>query len=253
MALTRKNSVKESVQETQEDAPVEASVQREEDVLEHEPQEDAIQEEEAVVQTSSPVKQEAAKAMTAPKAGGGVATREMEEAGFAGATLDWSSFSIVKLYQGEFCTGDGDDLGTDGFACKFLRSMDRFVFKEVGDDEDDDVDVFYTYDKNDQNTEGTEVFEKIKEWKEEGVKWEMKEYVEVLAMIVDPECELDGNIVNLQISPASKGKYGGYIHTQKWVKQLGPDEYLTKVSRGKKITSGRFDYYPWKFSFLSAL
>ena len=60
--------------------------------------------------------------------------------------------------------------------------------------------------------------------------------------------ELNGEMMLLQIPPASIGKLSGHI-VQNRLKGLGePNMYTTVVGVGQKIGEGQTAFYPWVFS-----
>lgn len=178
---------------------------------------------------------------------------EMAGEGHEGLKIDFSSFPGIVLKDGEFqLTGStrcfNAQLGFDGIV---TGSKEKFAMRVGGDD---DGDVVFSDHKADFETEETEVGKKVAEWRAAGLKPELKTYLEAYTMITnvaDEACaDLVGELVVVQVSPTSVGRYSGYAATQMFKHKRMPDGYVTHFGRGEKITSGKFPYYPWAFKFV---
>lgn len=177
---------------------------------------------------------------------------EMAEAGHEGLHMDFSSFPGIVLKDGEFqVTGSTRCFSAQlGFSGVVTGSREKFAYRVGGDD---DGDVVFANDKSDFTNPEKEACQKIAEWRAAGLKPELKTYLECYTMITtvhDPEAaDLVGELVVVQISPTSVGRYSGYAATQKFKHGVMPDGMITHFLRGEKITSGKFPYYPWAFKF----
>jgi hypothetical protein len=181
------------------------------------------------------------------------AMKEMEDAGFGGGHIDFTSFTNVVLKDGEFqVVGSTKSFSaTSGFDGVILQSRAKWAMR-VGND--DDADVTFAYDKADFNNSETEAGAKVAEWKAEGLKPEMKEYAELFVMVETvhgDECkELEGDAVVVQVAPMSIGRWAGYKFKQRGRVGKMPDAYVTHFCRGEKVTAAKFPFYPWDFRFV---
>jgi hypothetical protein len=178
---------------------------------------------------------------------------ELAAAGHEGLKIDFSSFPGVVLKDGEFqLTGSTRCFNAiTGFEGVVTGSKEKFAMR-VGGDDDGDV-VFSDHTADFDNLE-LDVGKKVAEWKASGLTPELKKYLECYVMITtihdEAAKDLEGELVVVQVSPTSVGRYSGYAATQNFKHKVAPDSYVTLFSRGEKITSGKFPYYPWKFSFV---
>ena len=252
MALQKKNSVKETPAEVVEtEAVAEEAATPAVEVVADEPT--AL----AVAQESSPhpaVHTDTTPAAVESKpADVSSVSASLESQGAHGLELDWTSFETIVLDKGEFCTSDGEELDVDpgtGFDVIIMRTEEKFAVSSSHED-DEDREVVYCASLDEIKTEGTAAFEAVQKWKEEdGVDYSHKKYVDAFCVILDEKvAEQSGEVATLQISPASVGKFSGYMHTMEWARGLKLGEYITRVSRGKKITKTKNDFYPWKAKF----
>lgn len=228
----------------------------------------ALQEEASVLEQPSVLDQEPVAAeqptstAVAPRAEGAVARsnggqmaamKEMEDAGFGGGHIDFTSFTNVVLKDGEFqVVGSTKSFSaTAGFDGVILQSRAKWAMR-VGSD--DDADVAFAYDKADFNDPETEAGAKVAEWRAEGLKPEMKEYAELFVMVETvhgDECkELEGDAVVVQVAPMSIGRWAGYKFKQRGRLGKMPDAFVTHFCRGEKVTAAKFPFYPWDFKFV---
>lgn len=228
----------------------EASVLEEPTVLDHEP-------------ATEPTPQATGTAV-APRAEGQVARsngqsatmQEMEDAGFGGGHIDFTSFTNIVLKDGEFqLVGTTKSFSaTEGFVGTVLQSKAKWAMR-VGND--DDADVVFAYDKADFNNVETEAGAHVAEWRAEGLKPELKEYAELFVMVESvkaSECkELEGDAVVVQVSPMSIGRWAGYKFKMKSRTGRNPNGYLTHFCRGEKVTAAKFPFYPWDMKFVSLI
>ena len=268
MALAKRNSVEET-KETEVEAAASPEVEEVEEVQEVEETQPAAESEAKPTPEKEPVEdvleaeeEPAPKKVVATKpantavakAGGeGVAQslhsaiQALEDSGFEGLALDYRSFPVIKLSGGNFETSEEEDLGSEGFVCRIINSKSRFVVAQKGVDEDEQ-EVAYCTDKADILDPTTECGEKVAAWKADGIDYETpKPYIDALAVIDDENSPINGKIVSLQIPPSSISRFSGHTTTQTLIQRKKPNEYLTRVSRGKKVTGVAKPFYPWQF------
>lgn len=178
---------------------------------------------------------------------------ELANEGHEGLKIDFSSFPGIVLKDGEFqLTGStrcfNAQLGFDGIV---TGSKEKFAMRVGGDD---DGDVVFSDHKADFENPETEVGKKVAEWRVAGLKPELKTYLEAYTMITnvadEAAADLVGELVVVQVSPTSVGRYSGYVATQMFKHKVSPSGFVTHFGRGEKITSGKFPYYPWSFKFV---
>lgn len=188
--------------------------------------------------------------------GQSVAMQEMEDAGFGGGHIDFTSFTNIVLKDGEFqLVGTTKSFSaTEGFVGTVLQSKAKFAMRCGNDDE---ADVVFAYDKSDFNNVETEAGAHVAEWRAEGLKPELKEYAELFVMVETvkaSECkELEGDAVVVQVSPMSIGRWAGYKFKMKSRTGRNPNGYLTHFLRGEKVTASKFPFYPWDMKFVSLI
>lgn len=208
----------------------------------------------AYVDNSKAVQTTTASTAVSQRAASNTATlNELAAAGHEGLVLDFSSFPGIVLKDGEFqLTGSTRCFNAiTGFEGVVTGSREKFAMR-VGGDDDGDV-VFAQHPQEFDNLD-LDCGKKVAEWKANGLAPELKKYLECYVMLTEVHDEtakdLVGELVVVQVSPTSVGRYSGYAATQKFKHSATPDAFVTLFSRGEKITSGKFPYYPWKFSFV---
>lgn len=179
------------------------------------------------------------------------AKEALADDGFEGVDVDYSSFLGITLNK-QFETSEGHELPNSGFLVRLAQSRKKYCFRNNNPVEDE-IEVAYSYNRNDDQDPESAVGQAIAKWKEEGLELEsVKEYLEVWAEMLEDNLEGDqagelvGRLVSMQISPTSKGRFGGYT-VQLGLRNLKPGDVKTLVRRGKKIESGKFPFYPWEF------
>lgn len=179
----------------------------------------------------------------------------LAEEGFEGTELDYSSFLNVTLNK-QIESSEGHELPNSGFLVRLASARKKYCFRNNNPVEDE-VEVAYSYDIDAPNDPESPVAKAIAKWKEEGLdlapgKDGVKEYLEVLAQILDDKVEgekageLNFKLITIQIPPTSQGRWAGYLTQLKLAKQNISD-VVTLVRRGKKVESGKFPFYPWDF------
>lgn len=247
MGLSRKNQVEseaqtEEVVEEQVETAEAVSTDQVEDAASAEPVETVEEPAKAVAVAS----QRAVAVADAPSRN---IIQEAADEGFEGLQLDFTSFDIVTLNQGEFLLGEKDDALGDHFDVVIMQSRKKYAF--VSGHPEDQREVKYSYDA-DAATEDREVMDAIAEWKEDGVSYVVKEYLEAAAEIVDDgaDGENNGDWVILQIPPTSKGKFSGYYAKNKAKGRGSMKDYVTRISKGKKVTKATNPFTPWAFDYV---
>lgn len=175
---------------------------------------------------------------------------ELEAEGFVG-DLDYSSFLNITLNK-QIESSEGHELPNSGFLVRLASSKKKYCFRNNNPVEDE-VEVAYSYDRNADKDPESPVAKAIAKWREEGLELaDVKEYIEVLAMILDDKVEgeqageLNGKLITIQVPPTSQGRWAGYL-TQLKLQKKQISEVITLARRGKKVESGKFPFYPWDF------
>lgn len=187
--------------------------------------------------------------------------QSLADEGFEGTELDYSSFLNVTLNK-QIETSEGHELPNSGFLVRLASARKKYCFRNNNPVEDE-VEVAYSYDINAPQDPESQVAKSIAKWREEGLdlapgKDGVKEYLEVLAQILDDKIEgeqageLTGKLITIQIAPTSQGRWAGYLTQLKLAKKQISD-VKTLVRRGKKVESGKFPFYPWDFVNKGAL
>ena len=177
---------------------------------------------------------------------------QLAEEGFEGTELDYSSFLNITLNK-QIETSEGTELPNSGFLVRLAGSRLKYCFRNNNPVEDE-VEVAYSYIKDDHLNPESEVAQKIAKWKEEGLELaDVKVYTEVLAVMLDDKLdgdqagELNGRLVTIQVAPTSRGRWAGYLAQLKMNNVKDVSGVATLVRRGKKVESGKFPFYPWDF------
>lgn len=246
------------------EAPVEKAEAQVEDraaesasVLEEEPVAEEPKEQPAQASTSTAITQATTSTGVAPssRVQGAFLAQIMEDLraeGFEGTELDYSSFLNITLNK-QIETSEGQELPNTGFLVRLASSRTKYCFRNNNPVEDE-VEVAYSYDREAHKDPESQVAKKIAEWKEQGLDLgDVKEYVEVLAVMLDDKVEgdaageLNGKLITVQVAPTSKGRWAGYVAQLKMAGVKNVSDVKTLVRRGKKVESGKFPFYPWDF------
>jgi hypothetical protein len=168
--------------------------------------------------------------------------------------LGFGSFPMVKLDKDVFVTSDGDEFD---HLDVILKRMSRKTLIKARAGQDDDIPFVYTYN-NETALDGRSVADHLREWREDGdmpagadpIK---AEYLEVLAEVCGSGNEAyDGEMVILNIAPASKRRLAGY-KLKLQAKGLAMHKVVTRVIAGAKITKGNKSFHPWDFKLVGKL
>lgn len=182
------------------------------------------------------------------------ALAQLAEEGAEGLEIDWTSFPTIVLDKGEFCTSDETELGVEKFQVSIRSTRKKYAVRSKHEDEED-AEIAYCYNLSDITTEGTQAYDKVKQWKEEeGVGYEIKEYLDAICVILDDTlADLIGPLAILQIPPASRGKLSGHLQGTKMITELALGSWITEVSRGNKVTKSKHSFYPWAFKYIGPI
>lgn len=208
---------------------------------------------EAAAPAAEPSK-EIAQADTSSKAVANVAAMRgsnpqkfLEEAGFTDVKIDFTSFPTVTLNNQKFSTTEHENFG-DKFECVILAKREVLLFRgDLGRDKE--PELHYSSDGGvTDDKEGKPIAEYIEDWKARGIDYDRKEYTMVTVQMVDgPHAD---EICQIQVSPASRGKLGGYL-TGLALKKRQPSEVVTQVGIGPTIGSGIKAFNPYTFKAVS--
>lgn len=245
MALNKKSQEENVVAEAVEAAAEKVQDVIQQEVLEHEPE---------VVEstkTEVAVRQQTQLAVPASTHGIGVnpeLVKTLQDQGFAVAELDYHSLANIKLQQ-EFEGPEGVILPSDGFYVQPTGSRPKWAATSKHE-KDAEREAVFVYDKNELNDPNSKVSEAVARWKEQGVGWGWKPYMDVFCTMLHDGLEensLVGKMCVLSIPEKSMGrwtvtaltmqaKHGGFLR-----------DLVVKVSRGNKIKEAIKPFYPWKF------
>lgn len=178
---------------------------------------------------------------------GGSGNKVLEDlagAGFEGLDIGFGSFPVIRLQDQSFSTSDGDVIGST-FLCVVHASRTKWLYK--ADDSKDTDDFVYSYDQQ-YTTAGRPIEEVTAEWEAKGFTepvW--KKYIDVTAQMVDANTRSLGNVVILSVPNNSVPRLTGYLTTILLGQRLQPNEVITQVMPGQRVTSAKKPFYPWAF------
>lgn len=168
-----------------------------------------------------------------------------EQAGFEGLGISFGSFPVLKLDKGTFVLDD-QELEEKSIEVVLLQSRPKYIYKEAGADS---TDVFvYSYDQK-TTTNGADLNAWLQEQAANGIKVEVKEYLEVLAEVVSPE-DYEGELIIMSVPPTSRARFSGYVVKLLHKTGLQPNKVVTQVSVGPRLRKGTISWNPWKFSYV---
>lgn len=166
----------------------------------------------------------------------------LEELGILGVHTDFTSFPTITLNNEVFSTAENKNFGKE-FECVYMHKMDYFLYKgDLGRDKE--LELVYSDDGLTCNATGEPIAKFIEDWKTRGITAERKEYTRVIVHMVDTEHA--GEICQIQVSPASRGKLAGYL-VGLAMKKVNPKEVVTKVGIGATMGSGIKAFTPYTF------
>ena len=170
---------------------------------------------------------------------GGSFESEMASEGFEGLEEGFHSYVTVKLaVEGNFQNSEAEDLGKS-LKVNLLGSKAKYSYTTS---HDDDV-VEFSYDQQ-TNAKGEDLNPILDEWIAEGGEVSTKKYLDVMAEVV--EGDLDGEVVMLSVSPSGVQKFTGYMR-KVMRKGLNPEQIVTEIYVGNKVTTVKKPFYPWAF------
>jgi hypothetical protein len=170
----------------------------------------------------------------------------LAEAGFTDIKLDFTSFPTVTLNNQKFSTTENENFG-DKFECVVLAKREVLLFRgDLGRDKE--PELHYSSDGGmTDDKEGKPIADYIEDWKGRGIDWDRKEYTMVTVQMVDgPHAD---EICQIQVSPASRGKLGGYL-TGLALRKKKPSDVVTQVGIGPTIGAGIKAFNPFTFKAL---
>ena len=174
---------------------------------------------------------------------------QMAAAGFSGLHIDWTSFPTIVLDKGEFCTSDGNNLEKQDVNVRIMQTRARYVLR-TKTAEDDDAELAYTYNMGELLDPESDVAIKVAQWTDNSLQYDIKEYIEAVAMVEDEDHSLNEQMVLLQIPPTSTGRFSGFMTSNQLSKKKMPPDYITRCYRGEKVTKAKKPFYPWAFEYV---
>lgn len=199
----------------------------------------------AVAASADPANDPASKQVAIAQASEAKGTNPHEFLASVGITdikIDFTSFPTVSLNNSIFSTAEHKNFGTK-FECVYLSKQDQFLFRgDLGRDKE--PELVYSTDGITADKDGRPIAEYIEDWNSRGIPYERKEYTLVVVQMVDGPHE--GEICMIQVSPASRGKLGGYL-LGLGLKKIDPTNVVTEVSVGAEIGSGVKAFTPFSF------
>lgn len=177
-------------------------------------------------------------------------TSDMAELGFEGLTVDGMSFDRIKLTEGKFVLGSEEISLGESFDMVLKGTRPIYIVRQRNDD---DAEIFFSYDPNgDFLTTGESSAEIKEKWLEDGYgtadePLDIKRYLEGMAELVNRDDEWNGHMVSLSIPPASTSRLGGALITGKQRFKRDPDGLVVTCKVGQKIQKGSISWRPWVF------
>ena len=171
----------------------------------------------------------------------------LKSLGIDDVKLDFTSFPKVVLNDGFFSTDEQPKFGTE-FEFVFLNKRSGFLWtgtpQRTKENPDPENELVYSDDGITENETGTTIAEYVEEWKEKDYIIDHKEYIFVVGRFISEAHH--GELVQLQVSPRSKGKLNGYLIDAGSL-GIDPTKVVTKVSIGAEVGSGKKAFTPWVF------
>lgn len=165
--------------------------------------------------------------------------QQFAEEGFEGLDFGFGSLPIVSLDQGNFKTSDGQSLGSEFWAL-FKQSRPKYLFKTALAQNDPRSALCYSYDGI-YDIKGELVQQKLEAWARQGINYEKKQYLEVVAQLANQSTVL------LSVPPTSVRRLSGTLANIKSRGQRIEDTWV-KVGVGPKVTNVAVPFFPWNFN-----
>ena len=184
----------------------------------------------------------------------GTAMQDAANAGFEGLELEWNSFPIIILKNGQFTSRDGIKLGQE-FSFKLVQTSKVVIFKNGGTEDEEDFVYSYPPDGKSPSTctittAGEQLESVFAKWRSQGFTNHVaKSYLSAAAEITTGDME--GEIASLSIPPSSVGRFSSLpirIRRAGYAGQEGFYEAVITATVGDEITKGRTSYNPWLFT-----
>ena len=177
--------------------------------------------------------------MAAAVPGGDALAQSLAAEGFAGLDFGFGSLPLVSLDQGAFKTSDGATLGVEFWAL-LKQSRPKFLFKTALADNDPRSALVYSYDGL-ADVKGESIQAKLEAWARQGISYEKKQYLEVVAQLANQATVL------LSIPPTSVRRLSGVLAN---IRSRGGaiDQTWVRVHIGPKVTNVPKPFSPWGFS-----
>ena len=236
MGIRDKNRVEEVSEEVQ------AAVA---EVIDHQP--DAVIEE--AVDSPVAVANHSANVPAVAEAAKVNVMADLAGSGFEGLEINFTSFETIVLEKSAFTCAQSERKIKEDFVVTIQSTRNKYLFSSMHE-KADDREAVYSYNVN-ADTQDKEVMDKIAAWKEQDqVGYVKKTYIEAVAIVENDKAngDLNGEMVILQIPPASIGKLSGFLAQQRLKGRGLPNAYSTVVGVGGKIGDGQTAFYPWIFS-----
>lgn len=177
--------------------------------------------------------------------------------GLAGE-IGFGSFPIMKLQEGVFIVGNKELQECEGI---MMGARKKWLVKARKGEEGEKIPLVYTYDGV-KTADGTDITEITAKWLADGAtpagkKAIVSKYYELQLQIIDEEGKLGPGlheqIVLCSLPPASISRGAGYLKSLQ-LKGLRPEQVLTKVCKGDRITrpDGK-TFSPWDFKFVGKI
>ena len=176
--------------------------------------------------------------MAAAVPGGDALAQSLAAEGFAGLDFGFGSLQLVSLDQGNFKLSDGTSLGTEFWAL-LKQSRPKFLFKTALADNDPRSALVYSYDGL-SDIKGESIQAKLEAWARQGISYEKKQYLEVVAQLANQATVL------LSIPPTSVRRLSGVLAN---IRSRGGaiDQTWVRVHIGPKVTNVPKPFSPWAF------
>jgi hypothetical protein len=170
--------------------------------------------------------------------GGGAMAQQFADEGFEGLDFGFGSLPVVSLDQGMFKSSSGDSLGEEFWAL-LKQSRPKYLFKTALPQNDPRNALCYSYDGI-YDVKGEPVQAKLEAWARQGVSYERKQYLEVVAQLANQDTVL------LSIPPTSVRRLSGTLANIK-NRGMAIENTWVRIHKGPKVTNVTVPFTPWGF------